>query len=137
MKKNMRNALAISGLAIAIGTSGFILDASANMNNRSSRIQRSHQERITRTKNTNGSEKISHTRGFAVGTVSNITEDSLTISNGSKTYIARFSEETRLLNHSWKSIILSDIKEGDKIKVFGTITDGIVTAKTIRNISIQ
>lgn len=133
MKKNVRKALAISGLAFAIGASSFTLRANAG-NDTTARIQRSHQERIVRVKNLK-SERISHTRGFAVGTVSVISENSITIENKSKHFSARISAETRLLDGAWNNITLSDIKIGDRVKVFGTTSDGVISAKTIRNIS--
>lgn len=132
MKKNVRKALAISGMAIAIGTSGFIFDASAKEG-----VQRSHQERILKARNINGSEKIALSRGFSVGIVTTVSSDSVTISHKSKNFTAKITSDTRILNRSWKKLPISDIKEGDRIKVFGTISDGIINAKTIRRISIK
>ena len=43
----------------------------------------------------------------------------------------------RILDRKWGAISLSDIKEGHKVRVFGTIADTIVTAKTVRDISIN
>ena len=133
MKKNVRNALAISGLAIAIGTSGFILDASANTST-GARVQRSHQERILRTRK---AEASTIGRRIVVGTVTAVSDSSITITSGSKTYTINTSDNTRFLNQSWKTISLSNIQTGNKIRVFGTIADTTVTAKTVRDISLQ
>jgi len=134
MKKNMRNALAISGLAIAMGTSTFMLEASAN--DGTSRIQRSHQERILKTKKLN-TEKISRNRRHIVGVVTAIEGNSITITKGSKTFTVTVAADTRLLNRSWQPITIDKIAVGNKLKVTGTITDATIAAKTIRDISLQ
>lgn len=131
----MRNALAISGLALAIGASGFTLDASANTGNRG-RIQRSHQERIVRTKKIT-TERIATGRRVTVGTVSEKTGSTITLTRGAKTYTVNASTDTRVLNKTWNTIALSDIKVGDKIRVFGTVSDTTISAKTIRDISLS
>jgi len=135
MKKNVRNALAISGLAFAIGTSGFIIDASANTGG-NSRIQRSHQERIVRTRRV-VTEKTATGRHIVMGTVSAVTDSTISLTKGAKTYTINTASDTRLLNLSWKTIALTDIKVGNKIRVFGAITDATVSAKTVRDISLQ
>ena len=134
MKKNVRNALAISGLAIAIGTSSFALEASANTGS-TSKIQRSHQERIVRTKKTT-TEKVVHNRRFVAGTVATVGDNMLTITRGTKTFTINIATDTRLLNKAWKTINFSDIQVGNKIRVAGTITDTTVAAKTVRDISL-
>lgn len=133
MKKNVRNALAISGLALAIGTSGFIIDASAHQGD--SRIQRSHQERIVKSRK--NQEKSPFGRHIQIGTVLEKSENSLTISNRGKNFTVIIPEGARLLNRSWEKITLEDVQAGNKIRVFGTIADSTITAKTIRKISIQ
>lgn len=137
MKKNVRNALAISGLALAIGTSGLTLTASANTTNfRNSRVAR-HQSltRITRVKKTETIKKEAHRRTFP-GVVSAVSADSLTIKQGTKTYTVAISSTSRVLNRQWKTINLSDIKEGNKVRVFGTVSAATITAQTVRDISI-
>ena len=133
MKKNVRNALAISGLAIAIGTSGFTLDASANTGSRG-QWQGSHQERILRPRKF---ETGTSGRRIVVGTVSAVSDNSVTITSGLKTFTVNTSGDTRLLNQSWKTINFSNIAVGNKIRVFGTIADLTVTAQTVRDISLQ
>lgn len=135
MKKNVRNALAISGLALAIGASGLTLTASANTNAKAY-TQRSHNERILRTKKTK-TEKINANRRIMVGTVKTVGDNSITLTSGTKEYTINTTTQTRLLNHTWRKIALSDIKEGNRIRVFGTISDNIITAKTIRDISLR
>jgi len=134
MKKNVRNALAISGLAIAIGASGLTLTASAN-GGRNVGIQRSHQERIVRNKKIK-TEKVGHSRRFVEGFVQSVGTDSLIVTRGSRTFTVTIPTTARILNRSWKEITLSDIKIGNKVKISGKITDLAVTAKTIRDISL-
>lgn len=133
MKKNVRNALAISGLALAIGASGLTLTASAN-SNQNYRIQRSHQERIMRTKIK--TEKVMHARRFVSGFVSAVGTNSITVTQGMRSFTVNTTGDTRLLNRAWKTIDFADIQVGNKVKVAGTIADTIVTAKTIRDISL-
>jgi hypothetical protein len=135
MKNNMRKALAISGMALAIGTSGFIIDASANSG--SARIQRSHQERIVKTRRMENLSGAKHGRRTIVGTVSAIDGTTLTITKGSKTFTVNTNANTRILNKQWKAVTFSDIKKDDKIRVFGTISADVITAKTVRDISLQ
>jgi hypothetical protein len=134
MKKNVRNALAISGLALAMGASAFTLEASAN-NGSGARIQRSHQERIVRTKKIK-TEKVASAHRFVSGTVSAVGENSITLTRGTKTYTVNIASDTRLLNRKWQTITLADIKVDNKLKVSGEVVDTVVTAKTVRDISL-
>lgn len=136
MKKNVRNALAISGLALAIGASGLTLTASANTVNTKTRTEK-HQSltKITRVKKTEAVKSIAHRRTIP-GVVSAISTDSITMKQGTKTYTVTTSTTTRTLNRKWQTIALSDIKAGDKIRVSGTVTGTAVTAQTVRDISI-
>jgi hypothetical protein len=134
MKKNVRNALAISGLALAIGASGLTLTASAN-ENRGARILRSHQERIIRTKKLR-TEKSMVNHRFVVGLVDSVSDNSLTITSGAKTYAVSISTNTRLLDRNWGEIKQADIQRGHKIKISGKITERNIAAKTVRDISL-
>lgn len=136
MKKNVRKALAISGMTLAIGASGLILDASANYE-KPARIQRSHQEKILRSRNTNLNEKNHKNRRSYPGIVSNVSENTITFSSGEKTFTAKITGETRILDRTWNNIPLSSIKEGAKIKVTGKSAEEIISAKTVRVILNQ
>ncbi len=139
MKKNVRNALAISGLALAIGASGLTLTASASMtsNNSGLRFER-HQNpsKIARVKKVDRSEKTRWHRRTISGIVSSMSTDSITITKGAKTFTVDISTETRVLNRAWTAINLIDIKVGDKIRVLGTLADTAITATTIRDVSL-
>lgn len=131
MKKNVRKALAISGMTLAIGASGLILDASASTA-RPVRVQRSHQEKILRSKSSDLHEKNRKGRKTFTGTVSEIKDNSITLLSGEKTFTAKISDETRILNKQWGTISLSELKSGDKIKIFGKSSGDIIIAKTLR-----
>ncbi|HAR99509.1 MAG: hypothetical protein US57_C0026G0006 [Candidatus Moranbacteria bacterium GW2011_GWC2_37_73] len=139
MKKNVRNALAISGLALAIGASGLTLTASASMmkNNRGLKLERQENpSKITRVKKAENIRSVTHRRTIP-GIVQSISADSLIMTQGNKNYTVAISGATRLLNRKWNTIPSSDIKEGDKIRIFGTISGTNIVAQTIRDISLQ
>jgi hypothetical protein len=140
MKKNVRNALAISGLAIAIGASGLTLTASANSGKTSNNLRFESQQnpsKIARVKKIDKSEQTKLHRRTLPGIVSAISENSLTLKKGNKTFTVNTSTETRILNKNWNAITLSEIKIGDKVRVIGTLSETTITAKTIRDISLQ
>lgn len=140
MKKNVRKALAISGLAIAIGASGLNLSASANnTSDQYSRFER-HQNpsKISRAnKKEDRSEGIRRRRRAIPAFVTEISTDSITIKKGDKIFEVKTSDETRILNRLWQKIERSDIKVGDKIRVIGALSETTITAQTIRDISIR
>ncbi|MDD5463851.1 MAG: hypothetical protein PHP62_01780 [Candidatus Moranbacteria bacterium] len=139
MKKNVRNALAISGLALAIGASGLTLTASANTarNNRGPQFERQQNpSKITRLKKTENITSSAHRRTIP-GIVDIISSDSLTITKGNKTYTVAIPLTARILNRKWNAMPFSDIKKGDKVRVFGTVSGANITAQTIRDISLQ
>ncbi|NTW27640.1 MAG: hypothetical protein HGA36_04905 [Candidatus Moranbacteria bacterium] len=136
MKKNMRNALAISGLALAMGTSALTLEASAN-NGSKFGFQRSHQERILKTRKLS-TEKIPTKRLLITGTVSeiNLETKTITVIKDTKAFTVNASD-ARILGSNWQTINFSSIAVSHKIKVSGTITDTAITAKTIRDLSLS
>lgn len=140
MKKNVRNALAISGLALAIGASGLTLTASANTASNAKNLQiESHQNpsKMLRLKKVDQGDKLNMHRRAIPGFVSSVSADSITITKGNKTFVVNVSSETRILNHAWNAITLSEIKVGDKIRVLGTISSRAITAQTIRDLSLR
>jgi preprotein translocase subunit YajC len=135
MKKNVRQALAISGLAIALGTTGITLDANAYTGTQNY-TRSSHQERILRSRKSENAKNHFGMHGIIVSTVTAINSDSLTVKSDSKKYTVNISSNTRILNKKWEKINLSNIQEGDKIKIAGNISDTIIAANTIRDISL-
>lgn len=136
MKKNVRKALAISGMTLAIGASGLILDASAN-SGRPIRVQRSHQEKILKSKGSGFELRSQKGRRSFSGIVKEVSENSITFVHGEKTFTAKISGETRILDKKWNSIPFKDIRSGDKIKVFGKSSEDIIAARTVRVIFNQ
>lgn len=139
MKKNVRRALAISGMALAIGASGLTLPASAdsNINRRSSRINSQvNVEKIARKSRIERWGKTASVRRVIPGVVSEKSDDSLIIRHGSKTYIVTITDATKKLDRKWQAIDLASINTGDKIRVLGAIEGSAITAQTIRDISI-
>lgn len=139
MKKNVRNALAISGLAIAIGASGLTLTANADMqkNGRGPRFEsQQNPSKIFRAKKNDPTEKTKWHRRTIPGIVTAISADSITITKGNKSFTVNISPETKSLDRTWTEISFSEIKEGHKIRIAGTISGGAISAKTIRDISL-
>lgn len=140
MKKNVRNALAISGLAIAIGASGLTLTASAHpsRNGNGPRFERQQNpSKIARIKKVDRGEKTNRHRRTLPGIVTAVSNDEIIMTKGSKKLTVKKSAETRILNRKWDVIEFSQIKIGDKIRVIGTLADKTITAQTIRNVSLQ
>lgn len=134
MKQNVRRALAISGIAVVIGTTGVAYNASAKMENKPTRIAQ-HKELITR--KTENRTNRTHRRTIP-GVVQSVSDNALEIKTSHKTYVVNISDATRILNLKWNKIPLSDIKTGDKVRVFGTlnVTEGKIAAQTVRDISL-
>lgn len=132
MKNNVRRALAISGLAIAIGTSGVILNVHADTGKN---IQRSHEKNRAKKMETFSGVKTG--RRIIPGTVTEIKDSALTVVKGDKTFTVNVDSATRVLNKHWKTASFSDIKTGDKVRVFGSISGTVITAKTLRILTLQ
>ena len=58
----------------------------------------------------------------------------ITVRNTDYTVTAMTS--ARVINRVWKKIALSDIKVGDKVRVYGAITGTNITAEIVRDISL-
>lgn len=132
MKKNMRNALAISGMAIVLGTSGIVLDANAKTINDGGL----RHERGLKGKNVLKNDLLQRHRKGLSGTVASIKSDSLDITKGTKTFTVSNTTTTRVFNKAWKSINFSDIQTTDKLVVHGTLTGTNFSARTIRDLSL-
>ncbi len=128
----MRNALAISGMAFVLGTSGIVLDANAS----TIKENNFRHERSLKGKTTPKTVLVQHRRKGLAGIVSAISADSLTIIKGTKTFTVTNATTTRVFNKAWKNIDFSTIKNGDKVVIHGTLTNTTISARTIRDISI-
>lgn len=139
MKKNVRNALAISGLAIAIGTSGLTLTARASTSNNGNSLRfdrHQNPSKIIRSKKTDRSEMVKMKKNVINGIIISTSDDSITIKKGARSFTVSISPETRTLNRAWQTISVSDIKVGHKVKISGLFSNTNLNAKTIRNISL-
>lgn len=127
----MRKALAISGMAIVLGTSGIILDANANS------IERKNfrYERELKGKHSPKTDLFQrHKRGFA-GTATSVSGDSLTIARADKTFTVTKSDSTRIFDKTWQNLDFASIRTGDKIAVHGIMTGTTIAARTIRDLT--
>lgn len=70
------------------------------------------------------------------GTASNIASDSLSLAVGSQTYTIKVSSTTNVVNKKFLKISLNSIKDGDKVRVFGSASDNEITAQVVRDISL-
>ncbi len=131
MKNKMRNAIAISGMALMLGTSGMALDASANTLERQNFRHERNLKGKTLPKN-NGVQR--HRKGLT-GIISSVSTDSLTISYSSKDFTVTTTKATRLFNKTWQNIEFSALQPGDKIVIHGILTDNTLAARTIRDLS--
>ncbi|HOF42229.1 MAG TPA: hypothetical protein PLF30_02350 [Candidatus Moranbacteria bacterium] len=136
MKGNVRKALAISGIAITVGTAGIVYDASAGSGSDRS-MHGSQQEKMTRSKKTeNVKNRIKNLRSIR-GTVTAKTGDSLIIKKGEKEYLLKINPDSRILNSKWQSLKLSDIKNGDRVRISVKQVDLVLMAKIVRNLSAK
>ncbi len=129
MKQKVRKVLAVSGMAIVIGTSGFGYEASANMR----QIRKNHR---IETRQESRSERHITKKRTIPGIVQAVSSDSFTLMSGNKTYTVKTTQSTRVLNRKWVKISLLDIKQGDKVRVQGSVSNLEMTATTVRDISI-
>lgn len=136
MKRNVQRALAISGIAITVGATGIVYDVSAK-NDPTYGIQGSQREKMTRFKKTGCFNNFAKQQISVVGTVISKTDDSLAIKRGNKEYSIKVSDDARILDQKWQPINISGINNGDKIRVSGEISDSLITAKMIRDISLK
>ena len=72
-----------------------------------------------------------------VGTASAVTASSLTLtaSNGTA-YTVDIASGAKLLNKSWLSLAVTDIQNGDTVRVFGVNANGTISATVVRDISL-
>lgn len=136
MKRNVRNALAISGIAITMGATGLIYDSSAN-SGIGYGAQGPHREKMMRFKKTEHPKN--HVRKYRpiMGIVLEKKDDCLVIRRNKREFTVKIDSDSRILNQKWQKVNFSDIRKGDKIRVFGELSDSTITARTIRDISIK
>lgn len=144
MKQNVRRALAISGIAVVIGTTGVAYNANAQIGNKTAKVgvkKELSTEKVERKTARVALKNENHRaikRRTVPGTITAVSDNSLTIRSGHKIYTVALSDTTRILNIKWTKISEKDIKVGDKVRVLGTlnVADKKITAQTVRDISL-
>lgn len=147
MKQKVRKALAISGMAIVMGTAGIAThNANAYNPERKAFSKNEHRNKEQfknwqeyRNAKREGFKDGNHgLRGIRMipGVVTAISDTTITIKRGDRTFSIQTTETTKLLDRKWNTITKNDIKVGNKLRVRGTVVENTITAKTIRNISL-
>lgn len=122
MKQKVRKALAVSGMAIIIGTSGIAYTANNNIAN-------ANTAKIAHTR------KIKFNNKIIKGTVKEISEDSLIIKNSNAEYTIKINTDTKIMNQEGEKIKSSEIKVNDNVRVKGKFDGTTLTAKKIKDLS--
>lgn len=140
MKQKVRRALAVSGIAIAVGTTGFSHEAFAQTRDRNSQATYSTEGRQHQAGSTHRlfpSERRKKGVKTVVGIAqSDANESTLTIKRGEKTYTVNI-ENAKTLDKHKHSIAKTDIKSGDKVRVKGTLSGtDTIAASLVRDFSI-
>lgn len=135
MKQKVRRALAVSGIAIAVGTTGFGFDAFAQTRDAVAGKSRLYQS--GQTHRLSATERHKKDAKTVVGIAqSDATESTLTLKRGEKTYTVNL-ENAKVLDRHRGAIAKTDIKSGDKVKVKGTLSGtDTLTASIVRDFSI-
>lgn len=138
MKQNVRRALAISGIAVVIGTTGIAHNADAKIE---TKIEKNSHSKEFSTRNnftTNVAarkQETSKQRRTVLGTVTYISENYLKIKTRNKIYTVNISPNTRILDVGWQKMSPQNIKLNDKLRILGTISEKNISAQTIRDVS--
>jgi len=70
------------------------------------------------------------------GTVKAIGSGSFILAVRNTDYTVTVGTSARVTNRTWQKIGLSDIKVGDKVRVFGAVSGTAIMAQIVRNISL-
>jgi hypothetical protein len=71
-----------------------------------------------------------------VGTASNVSDNSFTLTINGVANTVNVAPGAKIVNRNWITIKLSDIKDGDNVRVWGTNDNGTITASIVRDVSI-
>jgi hypothetical protein len=71
-----------------------------------------------------------------VGTASNISDNSFTLTINGVANTVNIASGAKIVNRNWITINLSDIKDGDNVRVWGANDNGTITASIVRDVSI-
>jgi hypothetical protein len=71
-----------------------------------------------------------------VGTVSNISGTSFTLTVGSTTYTVNVAASAEVVNRNWITLPVANIQSGDNVRVWGINANNTITASIVRDVSI-
>jgi hypothetical protein len=94
-----------------------------------------NQERQQNIKSANALKKSIAPKNY-VGTASNISDNSFTLTINGTANTVNVASGAKVVNRNWLNIKVSDIKDGDNVRVWGTNDNGTITASIVRDVSI-
>jgi hypothetical protein len=94
-----------------------------------------NQERQQNIKSANALKKSMAPKNY-VGTASNVSDNSFTLTINGVANTVNVAPGAKIVNRNWITIKLSDIKDGDNVRVWGTNDNGTITASIVRDVSI-
>ena len=131
MKQNVRRALAISGIAVVIGTTGIAYNAHAKVETKTEKAAHRAENKTNKELNKTRQRRVIH------GIVSELGDGTFTVKKGDKSFEVKTTSTTSFFNREHKKIQFSDIKNGDRIRIKGNILGTIMTAQIVRDVSIK
>lgn len=130
MKQNVRKALAISGMAVIIGTTGMTYYANAKVLE-SKKANFSNEKRFNEDKS--GRKLKSRT---IPGKVVALNENSLEIRKGNTLYEVELGNQISLIDKQKNAIAFNEIKTGHRLRIRGILLGKKITASQIRDVSL-
>jgi hypothetical protein len=94
-----------------------------------------NQERQENIKSANALKKSMAPKNY-VGTASNVSDNSFTLTINGVANNVNVAPGAKIVNRNWITIKLSDIKDGDNVRVWGINNNGTITASIVRDVSI-
>jgi hypothetical protein len=94
-------------------------------------VQQERQENI---KSANTLRKSGTPRNY-VGTASNVTDNSFTLTADGVSYTVNVVSGAKVVDRNWLNMTLSSIKNGDNVRVWGVNTNGNIAASIVRDVS--
>jgi len=94
-----------------------------------------NQERQQNIKSANALKKSIAPKNY-VGTASNVSDNSFTLTINGVANTVNVASGAKVVNRNWLNIKVSDIKDGDNVRVWGTNDNGTITASIVRDVSM-
>jgi len=93
-----------------------------------------NQERQENIKSINAFRKSSSPRNY-VGTASNVSDNSFTLTVNGVSYTVNVASGAKVVNRNWMNMSISNIQNGDNVRVWGVNTNGNINALIVRDVS--